>query len=250
MRPEPSLFEMGRGSGPGYRWPDEPVEPDLVPPVFAREKTGLPTLTRGQVVRHFTRLSRMNLSVDTGTYPLGSCTMKYNPKLMDEIASAPEATDLHPALPEEAIQGSLEILYRLQEALGRITGMPGVSLQPAAGAHGEFTGILVARAFHESRRERRTEVIVPDSAHGTNPASAAMAGFDVVEIPTAKDGRVDLPALEAALSERTAAFMITNPSTLGLFETQIAKIQKRVHEKGALLYYDGANLNAILGITN
>jgi glycine dehydrogenase subunit 2 len=221
-----------------------------LPEGMERKGSCLPELSERDVVKHYTDLSQMNFGVDNGFYPLGSCTMKYNPKYGDALASLPQVTEMHPLQSEDTCQGALEVIYRLEKALCAISGMDAVTLQPAAGAHGEFTGMLIARAYHESRGEKRTEVIVPDSAHGTNPASAAMAGFEVVEIPSGKDGLVDLQALKAALSGKTAAFMITNPNTLGLFERNIEEAASMVHEAGALLYYDGANFNAILGKTS
>jgi glycine dehydrogenase subunit 2 len=221
-----------------------------LPEGMERQGSGLPELSERDVVKHYTNLSQMNFGVDNGFYPLGSCTMKYNPKYADALAALPQVVEMHPLQDEETCQGSLEVIYRLERALCAISGMDAVTLQPAAGAHGEFTGMLLARAYHEARGEKRTEVIIPDSAHGTNPASAAMAGFDVVEIPSGKDGLVDLESLRAALSEKTAAFMITNPNTLGLFERNIQEVADLVHSRGALLYYDGANFNAILGKTS
>jgi len=190
----------------------------------------------------------MNFGVDNGFYPLGSCTMKYNPKVLEEIASWPTVTDLHPYQAPEHLQGSLELLYELERCLCVLGGMEAVTLQPAAGAHGEFTGIQLIRAFHASRGEDRTEIIVPDTAHGTNPASAAMGGYDLLELPS-KEGRVDLAALRAAVSRRTAGMMLTNPNTLGIFERDVVDIARILHAAGALLYYDGANLNAIMGKT-
>ncbi|MEE9593347.1 MAG: aminomethyl-transferring glycine dehydrogenase subunit GcvPB [Thermoplasmata archaeon] len=222
---------------------------ELVPERLRREDLTLPNLEEFQVARHFTRLSQMNYGTDSGFYPLGSCTMKYNPKYAESLAAAPKARRLHPQQPEETVQGALQILYELQGMLARIAGMDEVSLQPVAGAQGELTGLLMARAYFEERGEERSEVVLPDTAHGTNFASATMAGYDVVEIPS-KDGIVDLEALQGALSERTAAFMLTNPNTLGIFESEALTIAKLVHAQGALLYYDGANLNAILGKTN
>jgi glycine dehydrogenase subunit 2 len=200
------------------------------------------------VIYHFTRLSHLNYSVDGGFYPLGSCTMKYNPRINEWAARLPGFADLHPLAPDELGQGSLELLWRLQEQLGVIGGFPAVSLQPAAGAHGELTGILVVRAWHESRGDAaRTEVIVPDSSHGTNPATASMAGYRTVTVASRPDGAVDLEALRAALGPRTAAVMLTNPSTLGLFEQQVVELLEAVHAAGALAYMDGANMNAVLG---
>ncbi len=220
-------------------------------PASLRRTTGFrwPELTELEVARHYTRLSQMNFAIETGIYPLGSCTMKYNPRINEVLAREPSLAGAHPYLPEELVQGTLEMLYELESALGKITGLPNVSLQPAAGAHGEFAGLLVARAYFEDKGEARTEVILPDTAHGTNPASAAMAGFVSKEIPS-RNGCVDLPALSGALSEKTAVFMLTNPNTAGLFEEEFLEIADRVHSQGALLYYDGANMNAILGKTN
>lgn len=206
----------------------------------------IPNLSEGEVVRHYTRLSEMNYGVDSGIYPLGSCTMKYTPKLLEEIAAKDEL-DLHPYTHVAFAQGHLQIMYELEAMLKEIGGVDAVTLQPAAGAQGEFLGMLLVKRHHETRDEHRTEVIIPDTAHGTNPASAKMAGFDVVEIPS-KDGCVDMQALKSALGARTAALMLTNPNTLGIFESQILEIADLVHSAGALLYYDGANLNSILGV--
>ncbi|MCX8173715.1 MAG: aminomethyl-transferring glycine dehydrogenase subunit GcvPB [Thermoplasmata archaeon] len=209
----------------------------------------IPDVTEAEVMRHFVRLSEMNYGVDTGFYPLGSCTMKYNRKICERFAKHEAVTLLHPLQPEDTVQGALQIMYELQEMLCRIADMDAVSLQPVAGAHGEFTGMCIVREYFRDRGERRNDVIVPDTAHGTNPASAAMAGFNVIEIPS-KEGCVDIDALKTALSENTAAFMITNPNTLGIFEKNILEIARAVHGAGALLYYDGANLNAIMGKTS
>jgi glycine dehydrogenase subunit 2 len=246
---EPLLFEYP-DEGEGFRFPDERIEPDLVPANLRRDGVRIPNLTKLQMMRHYVRLSQKNFGVDSGVYLLGSCTMKYNPKLNEELAVHPAASDMHPYLDEAACQGSLEVLYELQEALKKLSGMDAVSLQPAAGAQGEYAGVLIARKYHETRGDDRDEIILPDSAHGTNFSSAAMAGFKVIEIPSTKEGTVDVEALKKALGPRTAAFMITNPSTLGIFEDKILEIAKAVHAAGALLYYDGANLNAIMGITS
>ena len=226
------------------------VEEVPLPEGLRRTGLDLPDLPEREVVRHYTNLSQMTFGVDNGLYPLGSCTMKYNPKYADLLASLPEVGDVHPLEDEDGIQGSLRLMHELERALCSISGMDAVSLQPAAGAHGEFTGMLMVRAYHEARGEERREVIVPDSAHGTNPASAAMAGFEVVVVPTSSEGGVDIKALEAAVSDRTAALMLTNPNTLGIFEESIIEIARIVHGAGGLLYYDGANLNAIMGITD
>jgi glycine dehydrogenase subunit 2 len=223
---------------------------NMVPASMQRvNPSGLPQLSEVEVVRHFLRLSEMNYGVDSGLYPLGSCTMKYNPKINEQLAAAPGMSMLHPYQDESTVQGILEILFRLERWLAEITGSYEVCLHPAAGAQGEFLGTLLMRAYHKVNGdcEKRCEVIVPDSAHGTNPASAAMAGFDVVIVPSDEDGCIDLNALEAAVSEKTAGLMLTNPNTLGIFEKNIEKIAKTVHDGGGLLYYDGANLNPLLG---
>lgn len=199
-------------------------------------------------VRHYTRLSQKNFSIDTNFYPLGSCTMKYNPRACHSLAMLPNFLARHPLAPDSTGQGFLACLYELQEILKDVTGMAGVSLTPMAGAQGEFAGIAMIRAYHDARGDTaRTEIIVPDAAHGTNPATAVMCGYTVKEIPTGSDGDVDLDALRAAVGPQTAGLMLTNPSTLGIFERQIQSIQQIVHDAGGLLYYDGANLNAILG---
>ncbi|MFC6718818.1 aminomethyl-transferring glycine dehydrogenase subunit GcvPB [Natrialbaceae archaeon GCM10025810] len=218
-----------------------------LPDELTRDDLELPELSEPELARHYTRLSQMVYGIDSGPYPLGSCTMKYNPKFTEDVAALPPAS-VHPDRSEASIQGTLELLYRLQDYLGRIGGMDAVTLQPPAGAAGEFVGIRVARAYHEHEgEEHRHEVIVPESAHGTNFATAALGGYDVVSLPSDENGRVDLEALEAALSEDTAALMLTNPNTLGLFERDISEIAELVHDVGGLLYYDGANLNALLG---
>ncbi len=244
---EPSIWDLAHAHAPE----PAPAIPG-VPDRFRRHE-GLrwPELSEPTVVRHYTRLSQMNFGIDSGIYPLGSCTMKYNPKVSELLARRPGAAQVHPYQPEATVQGSLEITWKLERLLAKVTGFPEVSLQPAAGAHGEYTSLLMVRAYYRDRGEleRRTEVLLPDTAHGTNPASASMAGFVTREI-TSKDGCVDLAALKAALSERTACFMLTNPNTAGLFESEILEIAEAVHGAGAMLYYDGANLNAILGVTN
>ncbi|MDG6224628.1 MAG: aminomethyl-transferring glycine dehydrogenase subunit GcvPB [Candidatus Thermoplasmatota archaeon] len=249
---EPLLNEKSRKGRVGASippWDDVREVSTLLPEGMLREELNLPELSEPEVVRHYVRLSQMNFGTDSGIYPLGSCTMKYNPKINDRIASHSTLTRMHPLQPEDTIQGVLAMMYELQEALCEIGGMCACTLQPAAGAAGEFTGLLIARKYHGSRGDHRDEIIIPDSAHGTNPASAVMAGFKVIEIKSAPDGSVDLDALKGALSERTAAFMITNPSTLGIFEKNICEIQQACHDAGALLYYDGANLNALMGIS-
>ena len=210
----------------------------------------LPEVSEPEVVRHYTRLSQENFSVDLGIYPLGSCTMKYNPKLAEAVAANPKLEKIHPEQDESTVQGILALLYRLEGFLAEITGMSRMSLQPVAGAAGEYLGCLIMRAYHRSKGEleERIDMIVPDSAHGTNPASAAMAGFNVVVVPSNSEGMVDLDALSKAVGPRTAGLMITNPNTLGIFEKNILEVARIVHDAGGLLYYDGANFNAILGI--
>jgi glycine dehydrogenase subunit 2 len=214
---------------------------------YLREDLELPEVSEVDVVRHYTALSEMNYGVDSGIYPLGSCTMKYNPKRNERVARTSGLTNIHPYQPVEQLQGSLELLYQLKLDLAEISAMDEITLQPASGAHGEFTSLLIVKKYFADREEERTKVIVPDSAHGTNPASAAMAGFDVVEIASNERGMVDLDALAEALDEKTAALMLTNPNTLGIFEEDILKITEMVHEVGGLVYYDGANMNAIMG---
>ncbi len=208
----------------------------------------LPELTEPEVVRHFVNLSTLNMSVDTHFYPLGSCTMKYNPKRHERLAGLHGIVDLHPSQPEADVQGMLELLYTMQEMLAEIAGLPGVSLQPAAGAQGELTALLVAAAWFRSRGETRTKVLFPDSAHGTNPASAAVAGFDCVQLKSTPRGFVDLADLKTHLGSDTAVFMVTNPNTLGQFEPNMTEIAQMVHDVGGLVYIDGANMNAITGV--
>ncbi len=228
--------------------PTAPVESLLPARALAASLPTLPEVAEPELIRHFINLSTQNMSVDTHFYPLGSCTMKYNPKRNERLASLPGMIDLHPYQPENTLQGLLELLHELQRMLAEIAGLPCVSLQPAAGAHGELTALMVAAAYFRSRGENRTTVLAPDSAHGTNPASAAMAGFDAVTVKSNACGFVDLDDLRSRLDDKTAVFMVTNPNTLGLFDRQIAEIAKMVHAIGGLIYLDGANMNAILGI--
>ena len=208
----------------------------------------IPNLGETQIVRHFHRLSQMNYGIDSGIYPLGSCTMKYNPKICEQIASWDKFSGTHPCQDISTAQGNLQIMFELERMLCEITGMDYFSLQPAAGAHGEFLGMMLTRAYHEDKNQgNRDEVILPDTSHGTNPASVTMAGYKLIEIPSNKAGTVNLKMLKEALSEKTACFMLTNPNTLGIFESDILEISKMVHDAGALLYYDGANINAIMG---
>lgn len=248
------IFEISKKGRTGYTLPECDVPCDFeneIPSSLKRNaELNLPEVSEVDAVRHYTLLSNKNYGVDTGFYPLGSCTMKYNPKLNEEAASFHGFTDVHPYQDEATVQGSLELMYDLSGMLLEIAGMDNITLQPAAGAHGELTGLMIIKAYHEHRGDfDRKEIIVPDSAHGTNPASAAMAGFEVVEIKSTPDGLVDINSLKQALSNKTAGLMLTNPNTLGLFEKNILKIADLVHEAGGLLYYDGANMNAIMGIT-
>lgn len=249
-----TIFEISRTGRTGASLPhgdvgDKAIE-DMIPGWCMRESTAeLPEAGEIDVVRHFTALSRRNHGVDNGFYPLGSCTMKYNPKVNEDIASLEGFTAVHPLQPEETVQGCLEVMYNMGKLLCEITGMDEVSLMPAAGAHGEITGIMIIKAYHAGRGDsERNEMIIPDSAHGTNPASAAMAGFKVVEVKSDERGCIDIASLKSVLSRKTAGLMLTNPNTLGLFEENIDEIADMVHNAGGLLYYDGANLNAVMGI--
>ncbi len=249
-RLQPTIFELSRPGRGGGKVPHPPKDAlDRIPPVHRRASPpALPEVNEPEVVRHYVNLSQLNHAVDTGFYPLGSCTMKYNPKINEWAARLRGFAALHPLAPDEVAQGTLQLLFELERALVEISGMAAVTLQPAAGAQGELTGILMIRAYHRARGESgRNEILVPDSAHGTNPATASMAGFATVNIPSASDGGVDLAAFRTALGPRTAAIMITNPSTLGLFESRIGELLEAVHAAGALAYMDGANLNAIMG---
>jgi glycine dehydrogenase subunit 2 len=250
---EPVIFEYSRPGRRAYSLPNEDVPvgtaSSLIPEEFlAADPPDLPEISERDLVAHFTRLAHRQYSVDTGAYPLGSCTMKYNPKIADRAASLPGFAGLHPAVPPEMAAGALEAMWLLERALCEITGMKRATLQPPAGAAGELTGLLVMKAYHEARGERRDEVIIPDSAHGTNPASVSLAGCRVVQVPSDSEGLVDVSILEKSVSDKTLGLMITNPNTLGLFEKNIARIAEIVHAAGGLLYYDGANLNAIVGI--
>ncbi|MEN3009782.1 MAG: aminomethyl-transferring glycine dehydrogenase subunit GcvPB [Candidatus Bipolaricaulaceae bacterium] len=250
----PTLYDRGQKGRRALALPElaQPEE-DLLRhiPEGMRRKTPprLPEVSQPELVRHYTALSRLNYGVDTGFYPLGSCTMKYNPKLHEDLARLPGFTELHPLLPEEEVQGALAVLWELSEYLKGIAGLPGVSLQPAAGAHGELTGMFLIKRYFEDRGElpKRHKILLPDSAHGTNPASAAMAGFRVVALPSDRRGLVDLEALKRNLDEEVAGIMLTVPNTLGLFEEDILEITRLVHAAGGLCYFDGANLNAFLG---
>jgi len=248
-QPEPLIFEMSSPGRTAYTLPDLDVPQAPLPPGYVRDELKLPEVSELEFVRHYTRLSQKNYAIDTVFYPLGSCTMKYNPKVNEKAASIEGLSQVHPLQPEATAQGSLELMYKLQEALKEIAGFAGVSLQPAAGAHGEFAGVLIMRAYHESRGDtQRTKVLIPDSAHGTNPASSAMSGFSVVEIPSDARGNVDLEALKHECDGTVVGLMLTNPNTLGLFEEHVLEVNETIHACGGLVYGDGANLNALLGI--
>ncbi|MGH2447899.1 MAG: aminomethyl-transferring glycine dehydrogenase subunit GcvPB [Chloroflexota bacterium] len=250
---EPLLFDISSPGRQGYSLPDldvpeTPVD-QLIPPEYLRQQPAeLPELSEPDVIRHFTHLSQQNYSIDSGFYPLGSCTMKYNPKINEAVVTRPGWEDIHPLQPEATVQGALRLMYELQGALAEIAGMDLFTLQPAAGAHGELTGLLMIQAYHRSRGEHRDEIIAPDSAHGTNPATAAMLGYKLITVRSDQRGRVDLEELRRLVGDRTAAMMLTNPSTLGLFDEQVREMADVVHDAGGLMYYDGANLNAIMGI--
>ncbi len=249
-----TIFERGR---PGRRAFVAPVRDvperdplELLPAHLRRDEPArLPEVSEPELVRHYVRLSRRNFDLDSGFYPLGSCTMKHNPRLHERVAALPGHARLHPLQSPRHAQGALQLMHNLEQALGEIAGLPHVCLQPSAGSHGELAGVLLTRAYHESRGERRTKVLAPDTAHGTNPATVTMAGLEVVKVGTNADGGVDLDDLRAAAGEDVACLMLTNPNTLGLFDPNIEEIARIVHDVGATLYYDGANLNAVMGIS-
>ncbi|MDM5315937.1 aminomethyl-transferring glycine dehydrogenase subunit GcvPB [Fictibacillus sp. b24] len=247
------IFELSKPGRVGYSIPELDVPEvnveSIIPSDYLRtEEADLPEVSELQIVRHYTALSNRNHGVDSGFYPLGSCTMKYNPKINEDVARFPGFAHIHPLQDEETVQGAMEMMYRLQTSLAEITGMDEVTLQPAAGAHGEWTGLMMIRAYHEANGDfNRTKVIVPDSAHGTNPASATVAGFESITVKSDERGLVDLEDLKRVVDQDVAALMLTNPNTLGLFEEHILEMAKIVHEAGGKLYYDGANANAILG---
>jgi glycine dehydrogenase subunit 2 len=247
--PEPTIYELSSTGRTGVLFPEPDVPLSEFPRDLLREELPLPELAEVDVVRHFTRLSTLNYSIDRGMYPLGSCTMKYNPKINEVTARLPGFSGTHPLQPTVTVQGNLALMYNLQEFLKEISGFPAVSLQPAAGAQGEFTGVNIIRAYHHLRNDlKRTRMIIPDSAHGTNPATSSMNGFETVGVKSDARGNVDLEDLRRLCDETTAGLMLTNPNTLGLFDEHVLEVIKIVHEAGGLVYGDGANLNALLGI--
>jgi glycine dehydrogenase subunit 2 len=249
MAVEPLIFELSKPGRRGVRMPEPDVPETPLPEGMLRERLDWPEVSEIDVIRHFTRLSQKNHAIDIGIYPLGSCTMKYNPKINEAVARLPGFATIHPYQDPGTVQGALQLMWELQEMLGEISGFPEVALQPVAGAQGELTGCLIMRAWHEAHGDTgRTKILVPDSAHGTNPATAVMAGFQVVTIPSDARGNCDLDALRAAVGPDTAGLMITNPNTLGLWDEHIEEIVAAVHAAGGLVYNDGANFNAILGI--
>src|SRR3982751_6987271 len=253
VQEEPLLFELSSPGKAGYQLPDLDVPSVSPESVLGKENVrneidGFPEVSEFETLRHFTRLSTWNYAIDLGLYPLGSCTMKYNPRVNETVARTEGLAWAHPYQPEELAQGCLEVIHTLENALAEITGMDAVTLQPAAGAHGEFTGILMIRALLESRGNARKKILVPDSAHGTNPATASMVGYAVENIKSNDRGVVDLAVLERAVTEDVAGLMVTNPNTVGVFEENIQKICGIMHDKGALVYMDGANMNALVGV--
>jgi glycine dehydrogenase subunit 2 len=246
---EPTIYEISSPGRTGVTFPEPDVPIAKLPENLLRKELPLPELAEADVVRHFVNLSKYNYSVDGGFYPLGSCTMKYNPKINEDTARLPGFAFTHPLQPIETVQGNLVLMYNLQEWLKEISGFAAMTLQPAAGAHGELTGVLIMRAYHKDQGDnKRVKMLIPDSAHGTNPASSAMASLDVVQIPSDTHGNIDLAALKAACDDTTVGLMLTNPNTLGLFDEHFGEVIKIVHDCGGLVYGDGANLNALLGI--
>lgn len=249
-----TIFEKSKSgrrafTPPAAEVPDRPIT-ELIPERMLRVAPAkLPEVSEPEIVRHYTRISKRNFDLDSGFYPLGSCTMKHNPRLHERVAALPGNSRLHPLQDERRAQGALELMWNLQHALGEVAGLPHVSLQPSAGSHGELAGVLLTRAYHEDRGDRRTKVLTPDTAHGTNPATVTMCGYEVVKVGTNPDGGVDLDDLREKADDQVACLMLTNPNTLGLFDTNIEEIAEIVHGVGATLYYDGANLNAVMGIS-
>ncbi len=246
---EPTLYEISSPGRLGVKFPEPDVPVAVIPENLLRKDLPMPELSELDVVRHFTHLSKLNYSIDGGFYPLGSCTMKYNPKINEVTSRLPGFAFTHPLQPIETVQGNLALMYQLQEILKEISGFAGMTLQPAAGAHGELVGVLIMRAYHASRNDsKRTKVLIPDSAHGTNPATSAMTGLEVVGLPSDNRGNVDVAALKAVCDDTLCGLMLTNPNTLGLFDENVLEVIRIVHEAGGLVYGDGANMNALLGI--
>ena len=246
---EPLIYEISVPGRKAVELPAPDVAAAPLPEGFVRDDLPLPEVSELQVMRHFLRLSQLNYSIDTGMYPLGSCTMKYNPKINEDAARLPGFAACHPLQAEDSVQGSLGLMYAVQEWLKEIGGFAGMTLQPAAGAHGELTGILLIKAYHRDRGDvRRTKILIPDSAHGTNPASTAMSGLEVVQLPSDARGNVDLEALKSVCDDTVAGLMLTNPNTLGLFEEHVQEVVETIHDCGGLVYGDGANMNALLGV--
>ncbi|PKN89623.1 MAG: glycine dehydrogenase (aminomethyl-transferring), partial [Chloroflexi bacterium HGW-Chloroflexi-7] len=246
---EPTIYELSSPGRTGVRFPEPDVPLTHLPQSLMREQLPLPELSEMDVIRHFTHLSSLNYCIDGGLYPLGSCTMKYNPKINEETARLEGFAYTHPLQPEVTIQGNLALMYDLQETLKEVAGFAAVTLQPAAGAQGEFTGVMIIRDYHRSRGDaKRTKILIPDSAHGTNPATSAMSGFEVVALPSDARGNVDLAKLREVCDDTVAGLMLTNPNTLGIFDENVVEVINIVHQAGGLVYGDGANLNALLGI--
>ncbi len=247
---EPLLWEKGKKGRKGMSIPHSDVPSASIDDSLIGEPVDFPDLSEVDVVRHYTRLSQWNFGVDTGMYPLGSCTMKYNPKINEKLASLPEIGTAHPMLDESDNQGLLQLIYELQNYLAEITGLDSVSLQPAAGAHGELAGMLIFNGYHEANNSKRTKILIPDTAHGTNPASASLCGYKSIPVKSDKNGILNADDVAALMDEETAGIMLTNPNTLGLFEQQVKKVADIVHAKGGLVYGDGANMNAVLGVAD
>lgn len=248
---EPLIFEKSQKGRCGFTVPGDnfgTLQDNLPSSLVREEMTGLPDITEPEVLRHYVRLSQFNFGVDTGFYPLGSCTMKYNPKINDLVAALPGFAAIHPYFPEEAVQGALQLMYELEEQLAEIAGMHSITLQPAAGAHGEFAGIRMIRSALEKKGEHRSKVLIPDTAHGTNPASCTLNGYKAVEVKSGENGVLSAARVAELMDDQVAALMVTNPNTLGLFEEEIAEIAEILHSKGGYLYLDGANLNALMGV--
>ncbi len=245
---EPLLWEKSKTGRCGMSIPESDVPEAPLDAAFAGDGPDFPDLSEVDVVRHFTRLSQWNFGVDTGMYPLGSCTMKYNPKINEKTSALPGFAGAHPMLPPDLAQGTLRIMYELEQLLCEITGMDATTTQPAAGSHGELTAMLLFYAYHQKKGEKRTKILIPDTAHGTNPASAALCGYEAVPVASGEDGILSVEAVEALMDEDTAGIMVTNPNTLGLFENNIREVAEIVHRKGGLVYGDGANMNAVMGV--